>query len=130
MFGLRNVVIVIVVNSLVEGKKPTNHFDKATGIRVAARNSIYQDTIGNQHARSDIQKQAYDPEQVTTVRQAYGITGTNFNTHSPYINGQPINLDDEVVRNTEITIIKNGLSVRHATIAANRHRILPERTGN
>jgi len=130
VFGLRNVVIVIVVNSLAEGKKPTDHFEKAATVRIAARNTIYQDTIGNQHARSDIQKQAYDPGQVTNVRQAYGITGTNYFTHTPYINGRLVNLDDKVLNNTEVMLVKNELNVARATVAANKHRILPERTGN
>jgi hypothetical protein len=119
-----------VVNALVEGKKPTNHFDKAATIRIAALNSIYQDTIGNQHARSDIQKQAYLSDDVKTIRDAYGLTGTNYETHSPFINGHRVELDDKIVKNTEITLIKHGLSVKEATIAANRHRIIPERTGN
>ena len=130
MFGLTDYVIVIVVNALVEGKKPTNHFDKAATIRIAALNSIYQDTIGNQHARSDIQKQAYPSSEVKNIRKAYGLTGTNYETHSPFINGHRVELDDEVTRNAEIVLIKNGLSVPAATIAANRHRIIPERTGN
>lgn len=128
MLGLKNFVIIIVVNSLAE--KPTNHFDKASTVRVAARNTIYQDTTGNPHARSDIQKQAYSSELVTTIRQAYGITGTNYNTHNPFVNGRLVDLDNEVLRGTEIVLIKNGLNILHATIAANKHRILPERTGN
>jgi hypothetical protein len=130
VFGLTDYVIVIVVNALVEGRKPTNHFDKAATIRIAALNSIYQDTIGNQHARSDIQKQAYPSSDVKTIRNAYGLTGTNYETHSPFINGLRVELDDEIVKNTEIVLVKHGLNVKAATMAANRHRIIPDRTGN
>lgn len=129
MFGLTDYVIVIVINALnSEDKKPTNFFDNASTIRVAARNTIYRDTIGNQHARSDIQKQAYLSERVPTIREAYGLTGTRYGTHTPYINGKPVSLDENVIPRTEVVLIKNDLHTSQALKTAGMHRIIPMRT--
>lgn len=131
MLGLNDFVIVTVVNALVpEDKKPTNYFDEFATVRIAMLRTIHRDTIGNQHIRSDIQKQAYPSEQVKTVRQAYGLTDTDFTTHTPFRNGKLIELDSEVCKNTEIVLVKNGLNLREAIIVANVHRVLPERTGS
>jgi len=87
MLGLTDYVVVIVVNAaLNENKKPTDFFTTANTTMVSATNSVFQ-SMGNQHARTNIQKQAYPSDRVKNVRQAYGLTGTNFNTHTPYING-------------------------------------------
>lgn len=142
MFGLNDYVIVTVVNALsVERpsnddpsdptpvKKPTSHFDVASTIHIAALNSI-QDTTGNQHRRSNIQKQAYKSSRVPTVRQAYGLTGTSFATHLPYKNGKLITLDDAVLKNSEIMLIHRKLNVKHAVQTASCHRVIPERFGS
>jgi hypothetical protein len=130
MFGLNDYVIVTVVNALAaDEKKPTNHFDVASDVRTAALNSI-QATTGNQHSRTNIQKQAYKPSRVTTVRQAYGLTGTRYATHLPYRNGKLIDLDDAVLKNSEIMLIREGLSVRHAVQTASCHRVIPNRLGS
>lgn len=127
MLGLNNYVIVIVINALSTNKKPTNYFTTTKNTVVAALNSI-SDSMGNQHARTNIQKQAFTPSQVSSVRAAFGITGTNFGTHSAYINGKKMNLNSTVVNKTEIVLIKNGLNVKEALKIANKHRIIPERT--
>lgn len=127
MFGLTDYVVVIVVNNLsTEDKRRTNYFD-AGNIRVAT-NCALRDTLGNVHAKSDIQKQAYNYQQVTNVRMAFGITGTNFNTHTAYRAGKAISLNNSVCRKDEIILVRNGLDVNVAIQAANRFRILPERT--
>lgn len=131
MLGLTDFVIVTVVNALnAEDKKPTDYFDEFATVRIAMHRTINRDTKGNQYVRSDIQKQAYRSEQVENVRQAYGLTGTNFTTHTPFRNGKEIELDSEVCKNTEIVLVKNGLNVREAIVASNVHRVLPERTGS
>ena len=89
MVSINDCVTVIVVNALSANKKPTNCFDNSTTIMNAALNSI-QASMGNQHARTNIQKQAYPLASVGTIRAAFGITGTSFSTHTPYINGQRI----------------------------------------
>lgn len=129
MLGLNNYVIVVVINALSENKKPTNYFDTSPNVMVAAQNSIYA-SMGNQHAKTDIQKQAYTPDQVQSIRQAYGITSTKFETHSPFINGQRMSLDGKVVNGTEVVLIKNGLNVKEALKLVNKHRIMPERTSS
>ena len=142
MFGINDYVVVIVVNALSTEKppgddpddptpikKPTDHFSVASDIRTAALNSIHQ-TVGNQHSRTNIQKQAYESSRVPTVRQAYGLTGTRYATHLPYKNGRLITLDDKVLRNSEIMLIHKKLNVKHAVQTASRHRILPERLGS
>ena len=128
MLGINTYVIVIVVNALTE-KKPTNYFDTFPNIRTAAMNSI-QASMGNQHSKTNIQKQAYPPEQVKSIRAAFGITGTNFGTHSPYINGKRMSLDSVLVNKTEVVLVKNGLDVAEALVIAGKHRILPERTNS
>lgn len=129
MFGLTNYVIVIVVNNLsVEDKRRSNYFDVGN-IRVAT-NCALQDTIGNPHAKSDIQKQAYNYLNVPDVKSAFGLTGTNFTSHSAYRAGKILNLNDLVNRKDEIVIIRNGLDVNLALQTANRFRILPERYCN
>jgi hypothetical protein len=125
MPGINNYIIVTVVNALNE--KPTNFFDTASTISVAALNSIKAGTTGNYHAKSDIQKQAYNPEMVKTIRAAYGITGTSFNTHTPYVNGKQIALDRAIPPNTEIVLIKNDITPRAALISASRHSLIPGR---
>lgn len=131
MYGITDFVIVIVVNNLDDSsKKPTNGFDRYDTVRIAALRSIYADTIGNQHNRSDIQKQAYPASSVQTVRQAYGITGTNYDTHVAYRNGKLLALDDEVINYDEITLIHNDLNTNVAFRTAQVHRILPERKGS
>ena len=131
MLGLTNYVIVIVVNQLANSeKKHTNWFDQVPTVRLAALRSIYTDTTGNQHTRSNIQKQVYPFNQVATVRQAYGLTGTRYGTHTPYRNGVQITLDDVVSRRDEIILIRDGLSVEAALKAAQIHRILPDRRGS
>ena len=131
MIGLNDFVIVIVVNALADSeKRSTNFFDTTASIRLAAIKTMSEDTIGNAHARSDIQKQVFTSSSVKNVRQAYGFTGTNYATHSAYRNGKQLQLDDKVCKNEEIILIKNSLDVRHAIITAGTHRILPERTGS
>lgn len=126
MLGLNDYIIVIVVNAIGPNKKPTNYFDTTSNIMTAALNSI-QDSMGNQHARTNIQKQAFPSDLVTSIRGAFGITGTNFNTHSPYVNGQRMSLDANLINKTEVVLIKNDLNVREALLAASRHQILPSR---
>lgn len=126
MLGLNNYVVVIVINALVN--KPTNFFDGATTISVAAFNSVKAGTTGNYHAKSDIQKQAYDANQVKNVRTAFGITGTNFGTHTPYINGKQVSLEQDIVPRTEIVLIENSIAVDAALQSVTRHSILPSRT--
>jgi len=131
MFGLNDYVIVTVVNNLAASeKKQTNHFDVASTIGVAALNTIHRDTTGTPHQRSNIQKQAYNPSRVSTVRQAFGLTSTSFSTHLPYKNGRLIGFDDPVLRNSEIMLIRRGLNVKHAVQTASCHRIIPERDGS
>jgi hypothetical protein len=129
MASINSYVIVTVVNAIGADKKPTNFFDKASNIMTAALNSI-QASMGNQHAKTNIQKQAYPPDFVKTIRSAYGITGTNFGTHSPYINGKRMSLDGVLMNGTEIVLIKNGLNVREALVAASQHQVLPTRTNS
>lgn len=131
MPSLNDFIIVTVVNALsADNKKETNYFTTSVTVREAALKTIYKDSIGNQHAKSDIQKQAYPSSLITTVRQAYGLTGTDFTTHTPYVNGRQINLDDKVYKKTEIMLVKNTLNLVEAIKAASIHRILPERTGS
>lgn len=131
MLGLTNYVIVIVVNALdADDKKPTDWFDQLPTVRLAALRSIYTDTTGNQHARSDIQKQAYPFDQVSTVRQAFGLTGTRYGTHLPYRNGVQLSLDSAVNRKDEIVLVKVGLDLDRAFKAVQVNRILPERRGS
>ena len=125
MLGINNYVIVTVVNALAGGK-PTNFFDQASTTRVAAANSIYA-SMGNQHAKTDIQKQAYPYKLVKSVRAAYGITGTNFGTHVAYINGQRISPNATLVNGSEIVLIRNDLNPQEAQIAASRHQLLPSK---
>jgi len=131
VFGLTDFVIVTVVNALEEeNKKPTNHFDVASTIAVAAQNTVHQDTTGNPHRRSNIQKQAYPSSSIPTIREAYGFTGTNFNTHIPYINGIQKTISDIVRPRSEIVLIRNDIVAKEAILRANRHRIIPDRTGS
>ena len=131
MFGLNSFVVVIVINSLSNSdKKDTNFFDKTATVNLAAIKTMSEDTVGNVHAKSDIQKQAYDPALIKTVKQAYGLTGTNFNTHTAYRNGKRLTLGDMVYKNQEIKLIKNSLKLNEAMITSEVHRILPERTGS
>lgn len=126
MYGLKNFVIVVVVNGF--NQKPTNFFDRATTISVAALNSIKAGTTGNIHARSDVQKQAYPSELVKSVRSAYGLTGTNFDTHTPYISGKKVSLDQALLPETEIFLIKNDLVPSEAIKLAGVHSVIPSRT--
>ena len=128
MLGLNNYVIVIVVNALAGGKK-TNFFDSSSTIRGAALNSI-QATTGNAHAKSNIQKQAYPLKSVKTIKDAYGLTGTNFTTHSPYINSKLMDISGVISGSVEIILIKNGLNPREAISAASKHQILPMKTNS
>ncbi len=129
MLGLNNYVIVIVVNAIFDSdKKPTDFF-KATTAMVAATNSIQQAT-GNVHNRSNIQKQAYIYSKVPNVRAAYGLTGTNFDTHSPFINGKEVSKDATLARNVEIILINNNIQLNLALDAANVHKIIPSRTSS
>lgn len=131
MLGLNDFVIVVVVNAISEAnKRPADFFSQTATITLAAIKTMSQDTVGNPHARSDIQKQAYPSSFVKNVRQAFGATGTNFETHTAYRNGKQLQLDDKVCKNQEIILVKNGLNVRHAIITGNVHRVLPERTGS
>lgn len=130
MFGLTDFVIVIVVNAVDSNKKTTNHFDIVSTTLIAAENSIQQDTTGNPHRRSDIQKQAFPSDSITTIRQAYGFTGTNFNTHMPYVNGKLKSLSDVVRAQSEVVLIKNGIVPREAFVRITQHRIIPDRTGS
>ena len=125
MLGVNNYVIVVVINSL--NGKPTDYFSQASTLSVAAFNSIKSGTTGDYHSRSDIQKQAYDPEMVKSVRGAFGITGTKFETHTPYISGQQVSLDQSITKNTEIVLINNNLAVKTALEFASRHAIIPWR---
>ena len=129
-FGLNSYIIVTVVNAIKSvNKKPTNFFDKASTIMNAALNSI-QASMGNQHDKTNIQKQAYPPDFVRTIRAAYGITGTNFDTHTPYINGKRVGLDGALLNGTEIILIKNELDHREALIIAGKHQVLPMKTNS
>jgi len=129
MLGLNNYVIVVVVNALSVDKKPTDFFDKATTTMNAALNSI-QASIGNPHAKSNIQKQAYPLGLVKTIREAYGITSTNFSTHTPYINGKRMDINSIIRGPAEILLIKNNLNPKEAIIAASGHRALPMRSNS
>jgi len=131
MFGLTDYVIVIVVNALKhEDKKPTNYFDRTAMVWIAALRTIYTDIIGNQHRRSTIQKQAYPSSSVKTVKQAYGLTGTKFDTYTPYRNGRPISIDSKVNKFDEIILIKDGLDIDEAIKTANIYRVIPDRKGS
>tara|TARA_R100001244_G_scaffold25113_2_gene25362 strand:+ start:26741 stop:27136 length:396 start_codon:yes stop_codon:yes gene_type:complete len=131
MLGLNDFVIIIVVNALSDDeKRPTDFRDQTATVRLASIKTMSQDTIGNVHERSNIQKQAYPSESVKTIKQAYGITGTNFETHTPFRNGKQLQLNDGVSKNQEITLIRNGLNTKYAIITANVHRVIPERTGS
>ena len=131
MLGLTNYVIVIVINALDDyEKKQTDWFNQVPTIRLAALRSIYSDTIGNQHIRSDIQKQAYNFDSVKTIRQAYGITGTKFDTHTPFKNGVQLSIDDNVKRKDEIVLIRNNLDVIRALKMTQNHRLLPDHLGS
>lgn len=131
MLGLTDYVVVIVVNAIdSDDKKSANYFDRTSDIRTAALRSIYTDTVGNQHARSNIQKQAYTSDKVGIVRQAYGLTGTRYSTHSPFRAGKAISLDSTVNKFDEILLIKNRLDVEEAYKTAGVHRIIPERNGS
>lgn len=131
MLGLTNFIIVIVVNSIDSDKKKfTNFFDQVPSMRLAAYKTIYTDTRGNHHQRSDIQKQAYSSDKIKNVHQVYGLTGTNFTTHTAYKNGKQLSLDDPVNRSDEILLVKNELDLVRAMKVANVHRILPERLGS
>lgn len=127
MFGLTDFVIVIVVNNLLaDSKRPTTYFQSGN-IRVAANNAI-RDTLGNPHARSDIQKQAYHYLDVPDIKAAFGLTGTNFMTHTAYRGNLALAPDDAVNRKDQIVIIRDDLDLNVAIQAANRFKILPERT--
>jgi hypothetical protein len=130
VYGLTDYVIVIVVNQVFSpAKRPTNYFDETASISIAAQKGI-RETRGNYHAKTDIQKQAYHYSKVTTIRQAFGITGTKFDTHTPYRNGKQLSLDDTVNRRDEIMLIQNDLPSHVAVPKAGVHRILPERSGS
>jgi len=131
MLGINNFVIVVVVNALsAEDKKDNNFFDKFKTVRLAALRTINRDIQGNYHSRSDIQKQAYIPDRLKTVKDAYALTGTKFDTHSAWRNGKLLALSDSVSSNDEIILIKDGLDVSQAIKEASRHRILPDRKGS
>lgn len=127
--GINDYVVVIVINAISTGKKSTNYFDRTTTMLSAARRAI-QESMGNQHANTDIQKQAYPFDQAKTVRSAFGLTGTNFGTHKPYINGRQVLLNSPLVKGAEIVLVKNGLDVAEALEIANNHKILPQRTNS
>lgn len=130
MYGLTDYVIIIVVNQVFSPlKRPTNYFDTTTDNRLAAEKGI-KETIGNYHARSDIQKQAYHYSKISSIRQAYGITGTKYDTHTPYRNGKQLTLDDKVNRKDEIILVRNDLPVHVVTPKAGVHRIIPDRVGS
>lgn len=131
MLGLTDFVIVIVINAIdSDEKRSTNFFEQVPSIKLATRRIIYTDTRGNPHRRSNIQKQAYPSDKIQNVHQAYGLTGTNFTTHTPYKNGKQLSLNDNVNRFDEIILIKNGLDTSRAMKTVNVHRILPERLGS
>ena len=131
MHGLTNFVIIIVINALNhEDKRPTNYFDTTKTLSIATNKILRDETTGNPHSRSNIQKQAYLASQVKTVRQAYGLVGVDWTNYSAYRNNKLITLNDIIRNKDEIIIIKNGLSTREAFLIANEHRILPERTGS
>jgi hypothetical protein len=129
VLGLNNYVIVIVVNAIFDSNKKPTDFFKATTAMVAATNSVQQAT-GNVHNRSNIQKQAYIYSEVPNVRAAYGLTGTNFDTHSPFINGKEVSKDATLARNVEIILINNDIQLNLALDAANVHKIIPSRTSS
>jgi len=127
MPSLNDVVVVIVVNAISIGKKQTNYFDTSVNTITSASNSI-QDSMGNQHARTNIQKQAYSSTVVKTIKGAYGITGTDFTTHSAYVNGKLMNVSSSLTNGSEVVLIKNDLNPREALLSASRHQLLPMKT--
>lgn len=123
MFGLTNHVIVIVINEVLTDTSQDN-----SPIEVKARCLLRTGTIGNQQAKSRIQKQAFNPKSVPDVRTAYGITGTDWATHSAYKNGLLIGLNDSVRRNDQIVLIRNDIDPEVGFRLANQFALLPERT--
>src|SRR5690348_7238637 len=91
MVGVNDFVVVVVVNDAPPRAPATND-----NVRIAALNTIERDTRGNPHRRSAIQKQAYPAATCQTVRQAFGLTGTDWRTHRPFQNGKLLGLDDAV----------------------------------
>lgn len=124
MLGINDFIIVSVVSNQ-SAKSSSTH-----NVRVDALNTIEKETTGNSHKRSVVQKQAYPAELCVTVRQAYGLTGTNYATHSAFLNGKPIDLDDTVSKNSEITLVQNDHTLQQAIPTIATHRILPRRTGS
>ena len=116
MLGKTGFIIVTVVNSFQRSDlKQTNYFDNYQTVRISAMRGI-QDSLGNQQEYTDIQKQAYDPKKVKFIWQAYGLTGTNYYTHTAYINGKQVDRNDTVNKNQEILLIKNGLRILRAAV--------------
>ncbi len=124
MLGINNYIIITVVNALIDTTKA--YFDKASTIKRAAYNSMY-DSIGNQHNKEIIQKQAFPVSLVPDVKTAYGITSTKFETHTAYFNGRVLDISSSLKNKTEIILINNNINVEHATILASKQPIMPSR---
>lgn len=130
MYGLTDFVMITVINDLFNNPKNTNYFSNHATVRISMLRTINKDVVGNQHKRSDIQKQAYLPDQVKIVRQAYGLAGLNYSTHNAYRNGAQLSLDDEVLPSDEIMLIAQSLPIELVFPYGNIHRILPDRIGS
>lgn len=131
MFGLTDYVILVVVRSVLTlDKKPTDFFSQYKTVRIAAERTINADIPGNQHAREDIQKQAYPSELITQVKQAYGLAGVPYSQYTAFRSNNKLRLSDQVNNGDEILLVSNALLTvtgQYVADAVGRHKILPDR---
>lgn len=117
--GINNNVIVIVVNN----RQNIQYFDTILNNRTIAARMIHNHTK-NWHKTTIIQKQAFDPQNIKTVSDAYGLTSTNFNTHSAYINGIKVDRNSKIKNGTTIVLIDNKLNIKQSIILGSKHTII------
>jgi len=136
-FGLTRHVLVTVVNSAAGlNQYPTTldsqSDDPETFVYLSAQRAL-RSTNKNKYRDQDIIKEAFDPQQVPTVVQAFGLVGANFNEYTAFKRSNldnPVGRNEPVRLNEEVVLIRNELLPILREIIAqsiSRHRIIPAR---
>jgi len=139
MFGVTRYVLVTVVrsaaginyikNKLTSGVEET---DPELYVALSANKSLRNRT-GNKYKRQNVIKEAFEPEKVKKVYQAYGLVGVKFEEFTAFKRSDldnPIDRNDNVVIGDEIVLINNALLnvlSDHIGLTVSKHRIIPSR---
>jgi len=128
MFGLTNRVLITVINDAAGVAPSVPTFDD---VQISALRSI-KASRGNVYDGQKVIKEAYHPNEVKKVYQAYGKVGIDFETHAAF---SKLDLDTELDRNAdvidgmEILLINRVLlgMLKETLGQASKHRIIPDR---